>query len=246
MAHKKLQRFAEISNFPNVFQYPSGMQGKWYEVFGSTTPITLELACGKGEYTVALAAKYPERAFIGVDIKGNRLWKGASIALKNKISNAVFLRTQIEKITDYFAPKEVDEIWITFPDPQLRLSRAKKRLTHPRFLKEYHKILIPEGKIHLKTDSPELYNFTKTVIQYFNLKLRYDIPDVYSPGKKHPDLYIQTYYESLDIAGSKQIYYLCFSLPDHWEKDENAFNQHVKEKYGHGDIKAVSESTMKA
>lgn len=232
MAHKKLQRFAEIGSFPNVFQNPSGMKGTWHEVFGTTSPITLELACGKGEYTLALATKYPERSFIGVDIKGNRLWKGASIALKNKIRNAAFLRTQIEKIADYFAPQEVEEIWITFPDPQLRLSRAKKRLTHPRFLKEYHKILTPAGKIHLKTDSPVLYDFTKTVIQYHGLKMLLDIPDVYSPGKKHPDLYIQTYYESLDIAGSKQIFYLCFSLPKHWEKDEKEFNQFVKEKYG--------------
>lgn len=233
MAHKKLKRFAEIGTFPNVYQYPEEMPGKWHREFGNENPITLELACGKGEYTVALALKYPERNFMGVDIKGNRLWKGASIALENKISNAFFLRTQIEKISVYFAKGEVDEIWITFPDPQLRLSRAKKRLTHPRFLKLYHQFLKQEGKIHLKTDSPDLYQFTKEVIHWYQLNLIEDIPDIHeTEGVMSDLLHIQTYYESLDIAGSRQVFYLCFSLPQNFNGEDEKFNAYLKEKYG--------------
>ncbi|HRN56072.1 MAG TPA: tRNA (guanosine(46)-N7)-methyltransferase TrmB [Agriterribacter sp.] len=133
MGHKKLIRFEAIKTFPNVLQYPQGMQGKWNVFFGNSNGITLELACGKGEYTVALAQQYPNRNFIGIDLKGNRIWVGAKRCIEEGTGNAAFLRTQIEKITDYFAPGEVHEIWITFPDPQLRLSKAKKRLTHPRF-----------------------------------------------------------------------------------------------------------------
>lgn len=236
MAHKKLQRFAAIATFPNVYQYPQGMQGNWHREFGNNHPITLELACGKGEYTVALARKYPERNFMGVDLKGNRLWKGASIALNENVRNAFFLRTQIEKIRDYFARGEVDEIWITFPDPQLKISRAKKRLTHPRFLKLYHQILIAGGKIHLKTDSPDLYQFTKEVIQWYQLELTEDIPDVYGTEGVWPDLHIQTYYETLDIAGSRKVFYLCFILPGDFTGEEKEFAGYIKEKYGQQEL----------
>ena len=159
MGNKKLKRFEAIRSFPNVLQYPEGMQGKWKDFFGNENPITLELACGKGEYTVGLSAIHPEKNFIGVDLKGNRIYSGALECLKNNLSNAAFLRTQIDKIDHYFLPDEVSEIWITFPDPHLRTSRAKKRLTHPRFLRLYQSILQPKGSIHLKTDSPELYLF---------------------------------------------------------------------------------------
>src|SRR5689334_21903577 len=134
MGQKKLLRFEAIKHFPNVLQYPAGMAGKWSYFFKNDHPITLELACGKGEYTVALAAMHPERNFIGVDLKGNRLYVGAKRCLSEGITNAAFLRTQIGKLDEYFGRGEVAEIWITFPDPQLRLSKAKKRLTHPAFL----------------------------------------------------------------------------------------------------------------
>lgn len=231
MAHKKLIRFAAIATYPNVFQYPGNMQGKWYGVFGNKNPVVLELACGKGEYTIALAEKYPHRNFIGVDLKGNRLWKGATYALENQLKNAVFLRTQIEKIADYFEQGEVDEIWITFPDPQLRLSRAKKRLTHPRFLKEYQKILKKNGDIHLKTDSPDLYDFTREVIRWYHLPVVCDIADIHAHTKIPDDLKIKTYYESLDISGSNKIFYLRFSLPETWKDDESEFYRYLKEKY---------------
>ncbi len=213
MGHKKLIRFEAIKTFPNVLQYPQGMQGKWSAFFGNNNGITLELACGKGEYTVALAKQYPHRNFIGVDLKGNRIWAGAKKCLEEGIKNAAFLRTQIEKITDYFAPGEVREIWITFPDPQLRPSRAKKRLTHPRFLRLYRQVLTPGGLIHLKTDSPHLYRFTRLVADIYELPVLEDYDNVYAQQHIDGELKIKTYYESLDIAGSNTVHYLKFCLP---------------------------------
>ncbi len=213
MAQKKLKRFGEIKTFPNVLEYPENMEGKWHQFFNNRNPVILELACGKGEYTTGLAQLEKEKNFVGVDIKGNRLWVGATFSIKNKLSNAAFLRTQIDKINQYFLPGEVEEIWITFPDPQLRLSRANKRLTHPKFLRLYHKILKKDGKIHLKTDSPQLYSFTKTVIEMFGLRLLIDYDNLYALDKISPELTIQTHYEKLDIANSQTIFYLCFSLP---------------------------------
>lgn len=213
MGQKKLQRFAEILTFPNVLQYPKEMPGKWGAFFRNSNPITLELACGKGEYAVGLGKLYPNQNFLGVDLKGNRIWVGAKKALTEGLANVAFLRTQIDKIADYFAAGEVQEIWITFPDPQLRTSKSKKRLTHPLFLRRYQQILSPGGYIHLKTDSPDLYDFTRKVIELYQLPLWEDIPDVYNtiPGRK--DLFIKTHYEGLDIAGSRKVFYLRFGLP---------------------------------
>ncbi|MBM3431601.1 MAG: tRNA (guanosine(46)-N7)-methyltransferase TrmB [Bacteroidetes bacterium] len=212
MGQKKLIRFAELETFPHVLQFPEAMAGKWNEHFQNNLPITLELACGKGEYAIGLARLYPKRNFIGVDIKGNRLWVGAKIAQQNNLHNVAFLRTQIDRIGEYFSPGEVEEIWITFPDPQLRWSKLKKRLTHPKFLRLYQNFLVPGGKIHLKTDSPDLYGFTKLVIELYQLALVQDIPDLKNIEEKNPEWGIQTHYESLDIAGSNRIHYLCFQL----------------------------------
>lgn len=213
MAQKKLKRFNEIKEFPHVFEYPQGMQGNWSCFFKNEHGIVLELACGKGEYTVGLAQLFPEKNYIGIDIKGNRMWVGAKHSLQNKMQNVAFLRTQIVKLTDYFAAGEVDEIWITFPDPQLRFSKAKKRLTHPRFLRLYHQILKPGGLIHLKTDSPDLYEFTKKVIDLYDCELHEDIADVYALKVVPAALQIKTHYEGLDIAKSNKIHYLSFILP---------------------------------
>jgi len=213
MAQKKLYRFAQIKQFPNVYEYPENMQGKWRAHFKNDNPVILELACGRGEYTVNLAKLYPQKNFIGVDVKGNRMYIGAKHALDEHLQNVAFLRTQIEKIADYFTEAELDEIWITFPDPQLRVSKAKKRLTHPRFLRQYAQVLKPGGKIHLKTDSPQLYDFTKKVIELYGLLLIADHEDAYIKENIEPELKIKTHYESLDIAGSKKIHYLCFGLP---------------------------------
>lgn len=213
MGQKKLIRFEAIKSFPNVLQYPAGMPGQWNGFFKNDHPITLELACGKGEYTVGLATLYPERNFIGIDLKGNRIYIGAKKCLAQGLHNAAFLRTQIDKITDYFQPGEVKEIWLTFPDPQLRTSRAKKRLTHPKFLRLYQQILAPGGYIHLKTDSPVLYRFTKQVIDMYGLQLLEDSDNVYGQAAVSPELSIKTHYEGLDIAQSSRIHYLRFTLP---------------------------------
>jgi tRNA (guanine-N7-)-methyltransferase len=228
MAQKKLIRFEEINSFTNVLQYPENMQGKWELFFKNKNPIVLELACGKGEYTVALAQLYPDKNYIGVDIKGNRLWVGAKKCITEKIKNAAFLRTQIEKIDTYFKSNEIDEIWITFPDPQLRGSKAKKRLTHPRFLRMYKKILGLNGRIHLKTDSPDLYYFTKLVIKHYALKIISDIKDLYKTEVIQPELNIQTHYENLDIAKSKTVFYLCFTLPKILSGDDETFHLVLK------------------
>ncbi|MCY7291816.1 MAG: tRNA (guanosine(46)-N7)-methyltransferase TrmB, partial [Ferruginibacter sp.] len=196
------------------FEYPQNMQGKWRRHFKNNHPVLLELACGRGEYTVNLAQLHPQKNCIGIDVKGNRMYIGAKKALDNNIENAAFLRTQIEKLPEYFEQEEVDEIWITFPDPQLRLSKAKKRLTHPRFLRLYQKVLKTHAPIHLKTDSPQLYDFTKKVIDMYGLHLLEDSDDAYAMENISEELKIKTHYESLDIAGSKKIHYLKFTLPD--------------------------------
>jgi tRNA (guanine-N7-)-methyltransferase len=213
MAQKKLLRFTQIKSFSNVMEYPENMQGNWKDFFKNNNPIVLELACGKGEYTVGLSALYPDKNFIGVEIKGNRLWSGAKISLANKTINVAFLRTQIDKINQYFTINEVEEIWITFPDPHLRKSKARKRLTHPKFLRLYKQIIKPDGLIHLKTDSPDLYYFTKMVIGLYDLKIVTDYNNLYEEKDINADLKIKTHYESLDIAKSSTVFYLCFSLP---------------------------------
>lgn len=213
MGQKKLERFAELNTFKNVLQFPNDIAGNWNKHFQNTNTIILELACGKGEYAVGLGRLFPHKNFIGVDLKGNRIWVGAKKALQDKLDNVSFLRAQIDQITDYFAANEVQEIWITFPDPQLRTSKAKKRLTHPKFLRKYQHFLQPGGLIHLKTDSPQLYSFTKTVIEKYNCTLHEDIDDVFAQKNVKDELKIKTHYESLDIAGSNRIHYVCFSLP---------------------------------
>jgi tRNA (guanine-N7-)-methyltransferase len=223
MGQKKLIRFAELETFPNVLQFPKNIKGNWAAHFKNENPIILELACGKGEYAIGLGKLYPGKNFIGIDLKGNRLWVGAKKAIQNNLTNVAFLRTQMDKITDYFEKNEVAEIWITFPDPQLRLSKARKRLTHPKFLRFYQQILVPGGYIHLKTDSPDLYYFTKIVIKLYDCKLITDSNDLYREKKITAELAIKTYYESLDIAQTNKVHYLCFSLPGNLagiQKDE--------------------------
>jgi tRNA (guanine-N7-)-methyltransferase len=212
MGQKKLKRFAEIKTFANVLEKPEGMQGKWSVFFKNNNPLVLELACGRGEYTVGLSRLYADKNFLGVDIKGNRIYIGAKKCLDEKLTNGAFLRTQIEMLPLYFDKAEVDEIWITFPDPQLRTAHAKKRLTHPRFLRLYQQLLKPDGIIHLKTDSPKLYAFTKRVIELYGLTKLDDCDDVYNNSDKE-ELKIKTHYEGLDIAQSNKIFYLQFRLP---------------------------------
>ncbi len=196
-----------------MLQYPEDMAGKWNDFFKNANPVILELACGKGEYAVGLGQLYPQKNFVGIDQKGNRIWVGAKKALQDNLINVGFLRTKIDQVAEYFSKDEIAEIWITFPDPQLRFSKAKKRLTHPKFLRLYQQFLVPGGLIHVKTDSPELYAFTKLVIAVYGCVLHNDYADTYNQENIKEELRIKTHYEILDIAGSNRIHYLCFSLP---------------------------------
>jgi tRNA (guanine-N7-)-methyltransferase len=212
MGHKKLIRFAEMETFPNVFQNDNTNKGKWKEYFKNNNTITVELACGKGEYTVGLSKLYADKNFIGVDVKGNRIWVGAKKCIKENITNAAFLRTQIDGIQTYFAPNEISDIWITFPDPQLRWGKMNRRLTHPKYLRFYKTFLQENGLVHLKTDSPDLYLFTKKVIELNGLDLLVDFDDVYAQENLTEALKIKTHYEGLNISGSNKIFYLCFKI----------------------------------
>ncbi len=211
MGKDKLRKFREIDTFANVLQLDAGkpMRGKWAaDHFGNDRPIVLELACGKGEYTVNLAKLFPERNFIGVDYKGNRIWRGAKTALEEGIANVAFLRIQIETILEYFAPGEVAEIWITFPDPQPQQSREKKRLTHPTFLARYRHIMHPAGVMHLKTDNDGLYAYTLEQLAKHGLPIRAQTADLYHSELVDEVLSIKTYYERKYLEVSKSINYV--------------------------------------
>ncbi len=224
----KLRKFSEILSFPNVYEcydvqapvlvgagmQPVDLKGRWHaEHFHNTHPITLELACGGGEYTVELARQFPECNFIGVDVKGNRLWKGAKRALQDGIGNAAFLRTRIEIIDRFFAPGEVNEIWITFPDPFPRASKENRRLTSAFFLDKYRAILRPGGEVHLKHDDPGFYQFTlETIAADPRCTLLYAGDDIYAQPLPYPELGIQTLYESMHLAAGKTIKYVRFTI----------------------------------
>jgi tRNA (guanine-N7-)-methyltransferase len=211
----KLKRFAEIATFDNVKQLEAGLpyKGKWAaDFFKNNNPVVLELACGKGEYTVNLAQLFPDKNFIGIDYKGNRIWRGAKTAVEENIPNVGFLRIQIENLTDYFGEHEVDEIWITFPDPQPQISREKKRLTSPRFLEKYKQLLKPSGLINLKTDNDDLHAYTAEKITEFGLKLHVKTEDLYHSPYATEVLNIKTYYEKKYLQDNKNINYLQFSF----------------------------------
>ena len=215
MGKDKLRRFAEVDTFPNVLQLDEGksFKGQWKtNHFRNNNPLILELACGKGEYTVNLAKLFPNKNFIGVDYKGNRIWRGAKTALEENIPNVAFLRIQIENILDYFEPGEVSEIWITFPDPQPQISREKKRLTFPAFLEKYKTILEPGGIMHLKTDNDGLHEYTREKIEELGLKLHVRTEDLYNSELVDDVLSIKTYYEKKYLADDKNINYLKFTF----------------------------------
>jgi len=219
MSRNKTARFAAMATFSNVFQPPLGkdeifaQKGKWNsEVFKNSNPVVLELGCGKGEYTVGLASAFANKNYIGIDIKGSRMFVGAKTAINNKLSNAAFLRTRIELIENFFNPAEVDEIWITFPDPQPREKKSKKRLSSSRFLNRYVKFLKPNGIIHLKTDSLSLHKYTKALIELNNLKVNVCTNDLYATVKNDPILGIKTHYEQLFMEKGFPITYINFQL----------------------------------
>lgn len=223
----KLQKFTELLSFPHVFENfdhknPSltgkdgekvNLKGKWNSFFKNENPVILELACGGGEYTLALAKKNPEKNYIGVDIKGARIWKGATKSLVENLDNVAFLRTRIEQIHYFFTTDEIAEIWITFPDPFLRKSKANRRLTSPKFLDLFRMILRKEGIVHLKTDSNPLYEFTLEVLNNDpSVNILYVNEDIYAANLAHPELAFKTYYEYKHLAGGRSIKYIRFQL----------------------------------
>jgi tRNA (guanine-N7-)-methyltransferase len=205
MSRKKLARFAELKEMKNVLEFPEGMKGNWHKFFKNKNPITLELGCGRGEYTLGLAKMYPKRNFIGIDIQGERLWYGSKEALEEDISNAAFLRIQIENITDYFKENEVSEIWITFPDPHPKKGSAKKRLTALRFLACYKDILKPKSAVYLKTDSRPLLDYSVQTMEEAG----------FSREKKDEKIFhsIQTAYEKKYRDQGKEIHCAKWKLP---------------------------------
>ena len=217
MGKNKLVKFDDMAGYPHVFQYPFAvlkekgfeLKGHWHErFFDNENPIVLELGCGKGEYTVGLAGLFPEKNFIGVDIKGARMWTGAKSSLEAGMKNVAFLRTSIELIAYFFAPGEVAEIWLTFPDPQMK--KVNKRLTSTRFMRLYREILSEGGIVHLKTDSNFMYTYTLEMAKANNFPILFNNNDLYHSGLMDDILSIKTYYEQQWIERGLNIKYIKF------------------------------------
>lgn len=224
MGKDKLKRFAENKTYSNMFQplaeemYQNDfyLKGKWNkEFFKNNNPIILEVGCGKGEYTTGLAEKYPEKNFIGIDYKGARLWRGLKTVAEKKLSNVAFIRNKIEFVNSFFSENEISEIWITFPDPQPK--KAKKRLTSPRFLKNYSKILKPKGFVNLKTDSRLMHFYTLAIIKENNLNRIFASDDIYALAEKDDILDIKTFYERKFLAEGLKITYVKFQLEKNFD-----------------------------
>jgi tRNA (guanine-N7-)-methyltransferase len=220
MTKRKLERFAENLTFPNMFQLTyeelgQGFvwKGKWKEFFRNENPIILEVGCGKGEYTVNLAERYPDKNYIGIDIKGARMWRGCKTSREKGLENVAFIRTYTQLLEQYFDKQEVSEIWITFPDPQPRKAREKRRLTHPRFLNIYGQLLIPDGSIHLKTDNSAFFDYTLSVLEDLHYSVLYSSHDLYhSPDAPPETTSIQTFYEKIFLYEGKPICYMKFKM----------------------------------
>lgn len=216
----KLKRFRENETFSNVIQPTredvlQGLEqkGNWGKFFGNTNPIVLELGCGKGEYTVGLAKRNPHKNYIGIDIKGARFWRGAKTAIEEDLSNVAFIRTQIELVDELFDQGEVAEIWITFPDPQIKYKRTKHRMTNQVFLEKYKKVLKPKGLMHLKTDSEFMHGYTLGLLHGLGHEVVYANHDVYkNEGSPEEVLKIQTFYENQYLEKGKPITYIQFRI----------------------------------
>ena len=210
MGKNKLARFEQNLTFKNMVQVPEAMAGKWSDFFKNDNPITLELACGHGAYTVGLGRMFKEKNFIGIDRKGARMWKGAKTALEENLENVAFMRIQIDHCAEHFAKNEIDEIWITFPDPQP--NKDRKKLTHPMFLNRYKQFLKPEGILHLKTDDDHLFEYTLELINDQGFQILEQSRDIYAMDTIKEELKIKTYYELKWLETGKKIKYIKFKI----------------------------------
>ena len=253
MGKNKLRKFAEMETNPLVLQYPYSrlasegfdsfpQKGTWKDYFQNDHPIVLELGCGKGEYTVGLGKMYPEKNFIGIDIKGARMHSGAMEAQRAGMTNVAFLRTHIELLEHFFALGEVSEIWITFPDPQMK--KLTKRLTGTRFMELYRKVMVDGGMVRLKTDSPFLYAYTGAMARLNNLPVEVDTDDLYHSGLVDPILAIRTHYESQWLARGLTIKYLAFGLPAKGElnEPEDDFERDTYRSYSRGTLDCLTKN----
>jgi len=250
MGKNKLAKFAKMSGYPHVFQYPFAvlkekgfeMKGKWGELFfKNDRPIILELGCGKGEYTVGLAKLFRDKNFIGVDIKGARMCTGASQSYEEGLANVAFLRTHIELIAHFFEKGEVAEIWITFPDPQM--GKVNRRMTSARFMALYGEILQPDGIIHLKSDSNFMYQYTREVIKANNLQVLFETDDLYNSGYADEILKIQTFYEQQWLARGLNIKYIKFDYKEQevWTEPDVEIEQDPYRSYGRSNFQTLDK-----
>lgn len=250
MGKNKLAKFANMEAYPHVFQYPFAvlqekgfeMKGKWNEkFFKNSNPIILELGCGKGEYTVGLAKLYPDNNFIGVDIKGARMWSGAKQSLEEGLSNVAFLRTHIELLTHFFEEGEVSEIWITFPDPQM--NKVNRRMTSTRFMKLYGQLIKPNGVIHLKSDSNFMFTYTSQMVELNNQRVLFKTDDLYHSELVDDVLTIKTFYEQQWIARGLNIKYIKFeySPQNEWIEPEIEIEQDSYRSYGRSNSQILTK-----
>lgn len=216
-----------LDRFSNVIQYPQQWKGRWNDFFGNSNPLTVELGCGKGEISLGLAEKFPQRNFLGIDVKGARLWVGARDAIEKRLKNIAFIRLWAERLPDIFSESEVSEIWITFPDPFRKRAQEKRRLTSRRFLNIYRQVLAPRAKIHVKTDDMDLFDFSARIARTENCLLHTITENLYHDSKVDEFLAISSHYEKKHLQAGRTIKYMCYSLPEK-ESLRNMMNKKVQ------------------